>query len=290
MNETTDMIYGKLLESAHMSGYSTDRACDDLEYLLEDDRWKSVGSGFDDINEFVKSLNSGAFKVPTDKRKKLAKKLEELEATQRATAHALGVSQKTIGRDLNPESSDSKEKVKPRPDNDLKSTPESYDSKTNEGLFSSDTNEWCTPNIIVERVVKALGSIDCDPCADPQKAIPARKHFVESDDGLSKSWKGTIYMNPPYGSELHQWVNKLTSEYNDGGVTSAIALVPSRTDTKWFRGLRDYPRCFIWGRLRFNDSNPAPFPSMAVYFGKALKRFARAFKDIGDIYVYESDS
>lgn len=35
-----------------------------------------------------------------DRRKKLSKRLEELQATQRATAKALGVDHKTVRRDL----------------------------------------------------------------------------------------------------------------------------------------------------------------------------------------------
>ena len=47
-------------------------------------------------------------------------------------------------------------------------------------------------------------------------------------------------------------------------------LMPSRTDTKYFKKLADF-RCFIWfftGRLHFNESkNSAPFPTMLVRLG-----------------------
>jgi len=49
--------------------------------------------------------------------------------------------------------------------------------------------------------------------------------------------------------------------------------------------LREFPRCFVWGRLRFiGQENAAPFPSMAVYLGQDVTGFAGAFGDIGDIY------
>jgi hypothetical protein len=48
-------------------------------------------------------------------RRGLAKKLQALEASQRATAAALGVGQKTVSRDLAPESDDSPESAKPAP-------------------------------------------------------------------------------------------------------------------------------------------------------------------------------
>jgi hypothetical protein len=69
-------------------------------------------------------------------------------------------------------------------------------------------------------------------------------------------------------------------------VTEAVALVPARVDTEWFRRLDPFPRCFIYGRLTFaNGANPAPFPSAAVYLGKNVERFASVFGAVGSIWV-----
>lgn len=157
----------------------------------------------------------------------------------------------------------------------------------NPALFTSETPEWYTPDLIVDRVRMVLGVIDIDPCSNSKEnpRIPAREHYTKDDDGLSREWKGTVYMNPPYGREIGDWTGYLKEQYEQGNVTEAIALVPSRTDTEWFKELRRYPRCFIWGRLKFSESeNSAPFPSMAVYLGEHLDAFAGAFRDIGDIY------
>jgi hypothetical protein len=97
-NENID--YGRLLESAHLTGYTAARACTALEKLLEDDRWKRVGDGFDDINKFLDSINLSQFKIQADQRKSLARKLADIEASQRATARALGVSDTTIRKDI----------------------------------------------------------------------------------------------------------------------------------------------------------------------------------------------
>ena len=98
-------------------------------------------------------------------------------------------------------------------------------------------------------------------------------------------------MNPPYGNEIKRWVEYLCSAYKANSIIEAIALVPSRTDTEWFRLFREYPRCFIWGRLKFSDSlSPAPFPSMVVYLGRNAKLFYKHFGDIGDIYGLIKDS
>jgi hypothetical protein len=59
---------------------------------------------------------------------------------------------------------------------------------------------------------------------------------------------GRVYLNPPYGREIDNWVARLVDEHASGSVPEAVALVPARVDTEWFRRLDPFPRCFIWGR------------------------------------------
>ncbi len=153
--------------------------------------------------------------------------------------------------------------------------------------YSSDTPEWSTPKHLVDRVVLALRGIDLDPCSDSTETptVPAHLHYTAIEDGLTLPWNGKVYMNPPYGREIVDWVTKLTFEFDAGNVTEAIALVPSRTDARWFGKFRDFTKCFIRGRLKFgNQKNSAPFPSVAVYLGPNIESFADAFGELGDIY------
>lgn len=151
--------------------------------------------------------------------------------------------------------------------------------------FSSETDEWYTPPEIISRV-QILFPIDLDPCSNPNKSVPALRHFTKGDNGLSRVWGGRVYMNPPYGREIVDWVMKLCEEHEVGNVSEAIALVPARTDTEWFGQFRNYAICFIHGRLRFSGmDNSAPFPSAAVYLGGRLQAFHEAFSEIGDIWV-----
>lgn len=156
---------------------------------------------------------------------------------------------------------------------------------------SSESNEWTTPPAIVEVAKKMFGVIDLDPCSNDEDApaIPAQEIFTQKDDGLNKEWHGRVYMNPPYGDEIRDWILKLKGEYEAGNVSEAIALVPARPDTAWFRELRQYSRCFIFGRLKFGgQENSAPFPSMLVYLGKNIKQFRDLVGAIGDVYkLYE---
>lgn len=93
-------------------------------------------------------------------------------------------------------------------------------------------------------------------------------------------------MNPPYGTEIGHWVRKLVSEYQAGRTTAAIALLPARTDTKWYAELKEHPRCYVRGRLKFSESKKsAPFPSVVVYLGDNVDAFVQAFEDTGEVYT-----
>lgn len=160
-------------------------------------------------------------------------------------------------------------------------------SRTNAGLFTSATPEWYTPNHIIDRVEKVFGEIDLDPCSNAKGEdanVPAGDHYTIDDDGLIQRWHGRVYMNPPYGDEIGQWTARLIKAHADQEIDEAIALLPARTDTAWFRPLMAHLCCFVHGRLKFSGAdNSAPFPSVVVYLGPDHEGFTDAFEDIGTI-------
>ena len=153
------------------------------------------------------------------------------------------------------------------------------------GMMSSDSPEWYSPREIVDAASLALGGIDLDPCSNPgEPNVPARRHLTAADDGLAQGWRGTVYMNPPYGRGIGEWIGKLASEHAYGNVPAAVALLPARTDTAWWRALPARRVCFVSGRLRFSGADAAPFPSAAAYLGPDPQRFADAFAPLGLVY------
>ena len=158
--------------------------------------------------------------------------------------------------------------------------------------FMSETEEWYTPKEIIDSVLEVLGEIDLDPCGNnkSQSTVPANKYFTKEEDGLTKSWDGTVYMNPPYGGEIKDWIIKLLDEWESGNTIEAIALVPARTDTDWFYRIDAHPWCAIRGRLKFsNHKNSAPFPSAVFYLGsegdiEGIERFFKVFSKHGTIF------
>ena len=79
--ETPNIMYGRLREAVNISGYSLERAMNEFKWLLDNDRWKKVGDGFDHINDFLNTIDLSEFKIAAEQRKEIAQKLNELRAS-----------------------------------------------------------------------------------------------------------------------------------------------------------------------------------------------------------------
>jgi N6-adenosine-specific RNA methylase IME4 len=111
--ELPDTVHGRLMESVHISGYSFERACSELDWLLDEDRWRTVGEGFSNINDFLATIDFSGFRVAIEQRKKLNKRLKKLGASSRKAAKMLGVDPETVRRDVDAaNAADSVKKVK----------------------------------------------------------------------------------------------------------------------------------------------------------------------------------
>lgn len=154
-------------------------------------------------------------------------------------------------------------------------------------LYSSETDQHCTPKWLALRIVKFLDGVELDPCTTYRNPIAAADYYTVDHDGLAQSWQArTVYMNPPYGRGVEAWTSKLADEYERGRIDEAVALLPARTDTKWWKSLAKYPVCFITGRLQFNDcGQSAPFPSALFYLGDNWQGFDKAFGNVGLVYI-----
>jgi hypothetical protein len=169
-------------------------------------------------------------------------------------------------------------------------------------MFSSESDKHNTPKDIIARVLRVFpDGITLDPCSNSRENpnVPAKHVFTEEDDGLAHSWDVRtcpdepvfVYMNPPYGDRINDWIARLLQALHDKEINSAIALLPARTDTDWCAPLFDFRICFIHGRLKFGAAeNSAPFPSMLVYLGDDIQAFIDAFRDIGRIMRHCDDA
>ena len=67
----------------------------------------------------------------------------------------------------------------------------------NSGLFSSDRDNWETPQGVFDELDEEFG-FELDVCADEGNA-KCERYYTEEEDGLGKEWEGVCWMNPPYG-------------------------------------------------------------------------------------------
>lgn len=87
------------------------------------------------------------------------------------------------------------------------------------------------------------------------------------ESGIGANWTGhRVWLNPPYGRGLYAWLRQVVTS----NPVVVVALLPVRTDTKWFHHWCLSRRAnihFLQGRLRFKGANnAAPFASMVVTF------------------------
>ncbi|BAZ19055.1 C-5 cytosine-specific DNA methylase (plasmid) [Calothrix sp. NIES-4071] len=80
-----------------------------------------------------------------------------------------------------------------------------YKNNTDDGSYTSrkvsqlqpktsnkKSDNWYTPPHIVSLVVKVLGEIDLDPCAEVNKRIPAREHYTVVHKQLSSLLESSV--------------------------------------------------------------------------------------------------
>jgi len=94
-----------------------------------------------------------------------------------------------------------------------------------------ESDEQYTPKWIFDALnVK----FDLDVCAPEGGVewIPANKHYSLKDNSLNQTWKGMVWMNPPF-SEAKVWCDKFI-RHNNG-----IALV-QMSKSYWFKQLWDH--------------------------------------------------
>ena len=119
----------------------------------------------------------------------------------------------------------------------------------NGGRWHSRGSDWATPHELY-RELDAEFNFTLDVCAADWNAKCSR-FFDEQKDGLKQDWGSEIvFMNPPYGKVLEQWMRKAFNSSRAGA--TVVCLVPAATDTSWWHeyAMKGEIR-YLRGRPRF---------------------------------------
>mgnify|MGYP000928627583 CR=1 FL=1 len=126
----------------------------------------------------------------------------------------------------------------------------------------SRSDYWNTPKKLYIKIL-SLGYIDYNPENSYIDPFNSKAHLFRNQK---------VFINPPFSIlNKPEWINTVKGLLQNQN--EVLLLLPARTDTKQFHELLklDLYVHFIKGRLKYNDSNPAPFPSLWLYSDFKIK-------------------
>lgn len=172
---------------------------------------------------------------------------------------------------------------------------------------SSASQEWYTPDAILDLVREVLGQIDLDPasCLEANERVQATAIITEEQDGLATPWPaGSVYCNPPGGrrqpgqsQSLLFWA-RLMDHRAAGALTHGIFYAFNGELIQVSQGrphpsIADFPLCAPRRRVRLHrpgggPGTRPPHHALIVYVPGTLDRtdtFARIFGQVGAVLV-----
>ena len=129
--------------------------------------------------------------------------------------------------------------------------------------FKSQRDDWETPPELFA-ALNAEFEFTLDAAASNHNAKVAR-FLTVADDALTKPWRGSVWLNPPFGRGVSHWIEKAIQSAAEGA--TVVLLVPARTDSVWFQQLISHADeiRFLARRVKFvGATEPAPFPTAIV--------------------------
>lgn len=164
--------------------------------------------------------------------------------------------------------------------------------------------EWETPPALFKLLDHYYGPIDLDVFASQDNAKCVRfftnkrkldpdKPQPEAVNGLKQDWKAKVaFMNPPYPSKaLYVAFQKAWLEVLKGNCKKVVALVPNKTDSRWFHSFvflkaRIIP---LKGRLQYGNTSDkvvkesATFGSLVIIITSPTYNYSLEVEDLAFI-------
>lgn len=122
------------------------------------------------------------------------------------------------------------------------------------GCLMSNSDDWKTPSAIYQEFMNH-GWIDCF------------KYQSDKNELFNNYYDKKLFINPPFSKmkEISSWIICQITNNN-----RVALLIPARTDTNYFHELLKFRPfiIFIKGRLKYNDTGTAPFPTLLLVFDR----------------------
>lgn len=178
--------------------------------------------------------------------------------------------------------------------------------------YLSLSNEHYTPPYIIDAARATMGSIDLDPASNSlaNTIVQATTYYTINDNGLSKSWHGNVFLNPPGGTVNGRSNQQIWLEYArcelDKGNAKQLVFISFNIESLRICGslLRNSLVCIPFNRLRYYSeyqpgvlkegnwnsknkwTNAHTHTSCIYYFGYNSSEFINNFQTIGYIFTY----
>lgn len=147
-------------------------------------------------------------------------------------------------------------------------------------------NTWFTPKEFID----ILGPFDLDPCSMSFRPYDTAKEVIEHDKGqcgLTKTWTGDVWLNPPYGKQITPFIDKFILH------RKGCMLIFARMGSKGIQKLLEsgaYVYC-LRKRIKFIDKNGkqdtnAGTDSCLVFFDE---NYAAKAKKLDGILICSAD-
>lgn len=113
--------------------------------------------------------------------------------------------------------------------------------------------EWFTPRMIVAAASEIMGGITLDPACSVEAYTYQKEHsdMYYYEKGLSLPWHGNVWLNPPFGTTIKDWIRRMVALHQSEVVDQACCITFNSTETDWGQMLLPYPQFFFKRRVNY---------------------------------------
>lgn len=153
-------------------------------------------------------------------------------------------------------------------------------------VTSTRFDDYWTPDGVFDVLAAEYGPFTLDVAASSENTR-APRYYTVATNGLTQSWEGRVWCNPPYGAipeksdGLLSWIERAITSTSTGTARTVVILAPCYTESRWYSKAIAHAHeiVHIRGRLVFGGPNTkkgqAKNASVAIVFLSTAEQHAR---------------